>query len=100
MKCLPDNVGWHHEINSEIEPFLTPCFCGGHFRKGATPRCPDCGMTLSAESATNYIEKNAPGTAKGWRWQRNWSGIYCIAIEGPEQQGKLRLVKDPIQQGS
>jgi hypothetical protein len=37
---------------------------------------------LSAEVATGYIEKNAPGTSKGWRWQRDWQGTYCIVIEG------------------
>jgi len=37
---------------------------------------------LSAVTATSYIESNAPGTKKGWRWQRNWSGLYGIVIEG------------------
>jgi hypothetical protein len=31
--------------------------------------------------ATAYIEINAPGTKKGWRWQRNWQATYCIVIE-------------------
>jgi hypothetical protein len=29
-----------------------------------------------------YIEKNSLGTSKGWRWQRNWQGMYCIVIDG------------------
>jgi hypothetical protein len=65
MKRLPANVGWHHEINREVEPFLLPCACGGRFCKGASPRCPYCNMSLSAELAATYIELNAPGTAKG-----------------------------------
>jgi hypothetical protein len=31
--------------------------------------------------ATGYIETNAPGTKKGWRWQQNWRETYCIVIE-------------------
>jgi hypothetical protein len=26
------------------------------------------------------IEADAPGTAKGWRWQRNWTGLYCVIL--------------------
>lgn len=38
----------------------------------------------------------APGTAKGWRWQRNWSDLYSIVVEGcvarnPWKRG-IRLV--------
>jgi len=36
---------------------------------------------LSAELAADYIEAQAAGTAKGWRWQRSWDGCYCIIIE-------------------
>jgi len=100
MKTLPTDVGWHHEINPEIEPFLLDCSCGGRFQKGASPRCPVCKMPLSAEQAAAFIERNSPGAAKGWRWQRNWSGLYCIAIEDPNEPGKLRFAKDPIKQES
>jgi hypothetical protein len=64
-----------------MESYIQPCECGGRFKRGAAPRCPHCCQPLSAESATSYIESNAPGTKKGWHWQRNWSGIYCIVIE-------------------
>jgi hypothetical protein len=30
--------------------------------------------------AAGYIERNAPATTKGWRWQHNWYGLYCIVI--------------------
>jgi hypothetical protein len=96
MKMLPENVGWHHEINAEVEPFLGPCSCGGRFRKGASPRCPRCKSTLSADFVAGQIERNAPGTAKGWRWQRSWSGLYCVAIEDPEHPGTLQITKDPL----
>jgi hypothetical protein len=33
-----------------------------------------------AVSAREYIEKNAPETAKGWR-QKNWNGLYAIVID-------------------
>jgi hypothetical protein len=68
------------EMCSALERYLAPCDCGGTFRRGATPRCPHCHKQLSAEIATAYLEKNAPGTKKGWRWQRNWSGLYGIVI--------------------
>lgn len=71
----------YEEIWIEFEKHLLPCSCGGQFKKGATPRCPHCGKTLSAEAAAQYIEKNAPGTLKGWRWQRNWNTLYCIVID-------------------
>jgi hypothetical protein len=76
----------HGAINMEAEPLLAHCDCGGAFRADASPRCPQCQAQLSAEAATAYIEANAPGTAKGWRWQRSWSGLYCIVIEGRSAQ--------------
>jgi hypothetical protein len=71
----------HGVIPESAEPFLKKCECGGSFRKNASPRCPRCNAKLSAEAVTEYIEGNAPGTREGWRWQRNWVGIYCIVIE-------------------
>ena len=70
----------HREITSDVEPHLLPCECGGAFRAGASPRCPKCMAPLSAVLATAYIERNAPGTAGGYRWQRSWSGLYFIVI--------------------
>ncbi len=71
----------HQEICVELERHIKPCVCGGAFRKGASPRCPRCAAALSPEAATAYIEMNAPGTKKGWSWQRNWHATYCIVIE-------------------
>jgi hypothetical protein len=71
----------HQEMCSGMEPYLTPCDCGGNFKKGSKPRCPHCNNNLSAEFASSYLERNAPGTQKGWRWQRDWSGLYCIVVE-------------------
>jgi len=68
-------------LPAEVAPHLAPCECGGSFRPGASPRCPHCQSELSAEAAATFIEANAPGTAKGWRWQRTWAGLYCIIIE-------------------
>jgi hypothetical protein len=64
-----------------MEQYLKPCDCSGKFRRGATPRCLHCHEQLSAELAASYIEKNAPGTKQGWRWQRSWSALYCVVIE-------------------
>jgi hypothetical protein len=69
------------KISQDVEPFLKPCPCGGSFRADAGPRCPHCHRTISPIFATTYIEKNAAGTAKGWRWQKNWDDVYSIVIE-------------------
>jgi hypothetical protein len=81
---VPDGVSisFHQCITSDIEPYLKSCDCGGHFRAGAAPRCPHCKHPLAAEVAAEYLEANAPGTAKGWQWQRNWIGLYSIIVEG------------------
>jgi hypothetical protein len=68
------------EIPTEMEPHIGACLCGGHFKKGAYPRCPHCNHELSAELAADWIEHDAPGAAKGWRWQQNWHEIYAIVI--------------------
>jgi hypothetical protein len=84
------------EIDEAWEALLSPCPCGGHFRKGASPRCPYCHEALSAAYATRHMERQALGAPKGWRWQRNWNGIYCVAIEDPEAPGTLLQVIDPV----
>jgi hypothetical protein len=81
MPKLPAGCATKQEICSELEEYIQPCSCGGSFKKGATPRCPHCGYQVSAEFAAPYIEHNALGTTKGWRWQRNWHDSYCIVIE-------------------
>ena len=78
---LPNFAG-QQEMCAAMEPYVQPCECGGVFKRGASPRCPHCNRALSAELATSYIESNAPGTKKGWRWQKSWSGVYCIVLEG------------------
>jgi hypothetical protein len=78
------------EICAELEQYLEPCACGGLFRKGSSPRCPNCRNALSAEVASAYLEKNAPGTKKGWRWQRNWHQTYCIVVEGRQVNDNFR----------
>jgi len=70
------------EIAPEMQPHLKPCECGGRFTKGNSPRCPHCKQPLAAEKATEHIERQSPGTQKGWRWQRNWSGIFCAVVDG------------------
>jgi len=83
MPKLTDCPG-QQEMCSALEPYVQPCECGGRFKRGASPRCPHCHQPLSADSATSYIESNAPGTKKGWRWQRNWSGLYGIVIDNKQ----------------
>jgi hypothetical protein len=81
-------MGLHGPLRADAEGLVAPCACGGHFRGSAAPRCPHCKSEISAVASTAYIERNAAGTAKGWRWQRSWQGLYAIIIEN-------RLVKDP-----
>jgi hypothetical protein len=71
----------HQNITPDIEPFLQSCRCGGHFKSGTSPRCPHCHAEISAIAATKWIEKNALGTKKGWRWQQNWTETYAIIVE-------------------
>jgi hypothetical protein len=80
----------HGPINPEAEKLLAPCACGGIFRADALPRCPHCSVPLSADGAAQYLEENAPGTVKGWRWQRSWQGLYAIVIEGRSCKGRWR----------
>jgi len=75
------NIKFQGPISKEVEPFLKACPCGGAFRSPGSPRCPHCLKELSAVRATTYIEANAAGTAKGWRWDQRWDGIYGIVIE-------------------
>jgi hypothetical protein len=70
----------HQRITPQIEALLKRCPCGDRFRASADPKCPHCTHTLSASEATAYIERDAPGAKKGWRWQQSWSGIYSIVL--------------------
>ena len=78
----------HKAITTTVEPFLSNCPCGGRFGANASPRCSPCALPLSAELGTSYIEANAAGTAKGWRWQRDWTSLYGIVID-------KRMLRDP-----
>ncbi len=79
---LPKGIKLKYQvIDKRVTSFLKSCDCGGTFKKGASPRCPHCNSVLSAVEATTYIENNAPGSKKGWRWQKNWEDVYCIIIE-------------------
>jgi hypothetical protein len=77
-------ISLHRNITPDMERHLAACKCGGSFKSGASPRCPHCNGALSADHAADYIEKQAAGTKGGWRWQRTWTGLYCIKIEGKE----------------
>src|SRR5947209_8751342 len=68
-------------ITPEVEPYLIACPSRGAFRAAAGARCPHCNEPLDAVRAADYIEAHAAGTAKGWRWQRSWTGIYCIVLD-------------------
>jgi hypothetical protein len=76
------------KISRNVETYLQQCACGGHFRAVSSPRCPHCHQPLSGLAATTWIEANAPGAAKGWRWQKDWDGLYSIVVDD-------RRVNDP-----
>ena len=86
---VPSGIGFRSQgpIAKSVEPYLSPCPCGGTFLSDAVPRCPCCNQPLSASRATSYIESNAPGAGDGWHWQRSWTGVYCIDVG-------CRMVKD------
>jgi hypothetical protein len=64
------NCPGQQEICAALEPFLTPCSCGGAFKWGSGPRSPHCKMQLSADLAMLYLEANAPGTRKAAELER------------------------------
>jgi hypothetical protein len=86
----------HGPIQPETEPWLQPCSCGGRFRHDASPRCPHCSTALSAQAATSFIERNAEGTRSGWRWQRSWSGMYCLIVAGSSTKNNWRAAPDAV----
>ena len=88
FKKIPPRANYrgHGPVPASAEPFLLPCDCGGRFRGSASPRCPACHQVLSAELARPWIEANAPGSARGWRWQGSWAGLYCVVVAGRATQ--------------
>ena len=60
------------------------------------PRCPFCKEKLSPSHAAEHIEAQAHGAGRGWQWQNNWAGVYCIAIDDPSNPGALLQLIDPI----
>ena len=93
---FPPHKTQYAEIDESWEPFLKPCPCGGRFRKGQSPRCPFCKERLSSVHAAGHIEAQAHGAGKGWRWQNDWTGVYCIAIDDPHNPGVLLQLLDPV----
>jgi len=91
---MPPITNPHQVIDRLWEPFLSPCDCSGHFRAGAAPRCLHCNGVLSAQHAASYIERNTKGAGRGWRWQGNWTDVYCLAMEDPRKPGTLRQISD------
>lgn len=96
MVRMPPLSSPHQVIDPEWEALLDQCACGGRFRSGAAPRCQACHSELSPEYAAAHIERNAIGAGRGWRWQRNWTDLYCIALEDPKDPGNLRQIEDPF----
>jgi hypothetical protein len=96
VAAFPPLSTQYAEIDESWESLLLPCACGGRFRKGASPRCPGCNEPLSAAHAAGQIEAQAQGAGKGWRWQNNWSGVYCMAIDNPQNPGNPLQMVDPV----
>ena len=95
---FPPLAAQYQEIDESWEPFLEPCGCGGRFPQGASPRCPFCHEAALASHAAPHIEAQAVGARKGWHWQKNWSGVYCMAIDDPQEPGTLSPDDDPVHQ--
>ncbi len=96
LLSLPALAVQHQVIDASWESFVLPCACEGQFRSGASPRCVFCSHPLSAEHASPHIERNSVGAGRGWRWQRNWTEVYCMALEDPRNPGRLRQIVDPF----
>lgn len=96
MALLPPTDILHQEIDEAWESWLAPCACGGSFRRGASPRCPNCHLPLSAEIAGEFIETNKALAKGNWRWQRNWSDEYCMAIADPTKFDQLLQIANPF----
>ena len=95
VAALPAPAEKFGEIEASWEPYLQACPCGGRFRRGASPRCPSCREKLSATHAATHIEAQALG-ARGWKWQNNWSGLYCLAMNDAQNPGSVLQVADPV----
>ena len=67
-------------IDLNIEPWLKPCVCGGKFAAKEKPKCPDCCHELDAAAAAQWIERQAPGSKSGFRWNKTWASYYAIVI--------------------
>jgi hypothetical protein len=93
---FPTPSAQYGEIEESWEPFLEPCACGGRFCKGASPRCLHCFEELSPIHAASHIEAQATGAVRGWQWQKNWSGVYCMAMDDPQAPGNPRQMIDPV----
>ena len=96
VAALPQTADQFGEIDESWEPFLRPCRCGGRFRRNTSPCCPYCNQKLSAIHAAQHIQAQALGAGRNWRWQNDWKGVYCIAIDNPHNPGTLLQVEDPI----
>ena len=93
---MPHISAPHQVIDAAWEQYLRPCACGGHFRRGASPRCMVCLAELSAAHAGTHIERNFGAASRGWHWQGNWTDSYCIDIEDPERPGEVRQATNPF----
>ena len=82
----------HRPIDAAVAGKAAACSCGGRFQGDASPRCIHCHAELDPVASAEFIERNAPGTKKGRRWQRSWQGLYAIVVEG-------RSVNDPWTSG-
>ncbi len=75
---------------------LRPCSCGGHFRKGASPRCVYCNSPLSADmrqatlSATQSVRPVDGAGKETGATPTAWSSKI------PADPGHLRQIADPI----
>jgi hypothetical protein len=85
-----DGSGSHAAvIGSHFERAMRPCPCGGHFRRGAAPRCPTCSAEVSPEQfgdtlkrgLWSYSPQPARSGAREFVRDSLWQGIYCILFE-------------------
>jgi hypothetical protein len=45
-----------YELSKSAEAFLPSCPCGGAFKRGAAPRCPECNHIISRDEIIRMLD--------------------------------------------
>ncbi len=62
---FPKSTQQYGEIEESWEALLQPCVCGGHFCKGASPRCLHCNHELICHPCRSALGTAGSGNIQG-----------------------------------